>query len=83
MRMLCTIAGGYTFALAFLYVLAMVFLIRPIVHFAYRKFQERGEAADSSLFSSMLFLMVILSAFTSEVIGTSLIQRHASHGVCH
>ena len=57
---------------AFIYVMIMLFLIRPLVAFAYRKFQSMGDAADNTMFTSLLFLMVILSSFTSEVIGTIL-----------
>jgi Kef-type K+ transport system membrane component KefB len=71
--MISHITGGYTFLLAFIYVLLMVFLVRPIVHLIYRRVQRRKDAADSTIFSSMLFLMVLVSAFTSEVIGMPLL----------
>ena len=68
-------AGGYTVALAVAYVLAMAFVVRPIVHLLYKYFRARGDVADSSMFLALLILFLLLSAFTAEVIGL-LIARH-------
>jgi hypothetical protein len=65
----CLIVGGYTFMLATLFVLAMIFVVKPLVHYVYSIFKRHGDVADSSLFASMLFLMLLTSAFTAEVIG--------------
>jgi hypothetical protein len=35
----------------------------------YRHFCLQGDVADSSLFSAMLFLILLLESFTAEVIG--------------
>ncbi len=55
--------------LATLFVLAMIFVVKPLVHYVYSIFKRHGDVADSSLFASMLFLMLLTSAFTAEVIG--------------
>jgi hypothetical protein len=40
-----------------------------MIAMVYRYFCLHGDAADSSLFSAMLFLILILESFTAEVIG--------------
>ena len=59
--------------LAVLYVIAMFLIVKPVVDALYRHFQMKGDVADSSLFSWLLILMLLLSAFTAEVIGLFLL----------
>jgi len=61
--------GGYTTLLAVGFTLVMLLVMRPIVHYIYNRFRTRGDAADSSAFAALLILVLILSAFTAEVIG--------------
>ena len=62
--------GGYTVMLAAIFVVAIYFIVRPIVRLIYNYFRSRGEVADSSLFAMLLFIMLFSCAFTAQVIGT-------------
>ena len=55
--------------LAFGFVVAMVFVVRPLTRITYDYFRARGEAVDSSVFSCLMILMLLTGAFTAEVIG--------------
>ncbi len=61
--------GGYTCLLAAGFVLASFFIVKPIIRIVYGYFRAAGDAADSQLFSALLFLMLLVEAFTAEVIG--------------
>ena len=63
------ILGGYTCLLAAGFVISTQFIVRPIVNRAHKYSSSLKDAADSSLFSALLFLMLLLLAFTAEVIG--------------
>ena len=56
--------------LAAIFVVAIYFIVRPIVRLIYNYFRSRGEVADSSLFAMLLFIMLFSCAFTAQVIGT-------------
>ncbi len=60
--------GGFTCMLALFFVLAMFFLVRPALHFLHRRFLKRGDEMNS-FFLGVVFLMMLVGAFTAEVIG--------------
>ncbi len=62
-------AGGYTTALAVGFVLCVFLIVQPIVNLIYRRFRTKGDVADSGLFSALMILMLLVLAFTAEVIG--------------
>ena len=64
-----TAAGGYTVALTVGFVLSVFFIVKPVVHYFYHHFRLKGDVADSSLFSALLILMLLVLAFTAQVIG--------------
>ena len=51
--------------------LAVFLVAQPIVNVTYRRFRIKGDVADSGLFSSLMILMLLILAFTAEVIGSS------------
>jgi Kef-type K+ transport system membrane component KefB len=60
--------GGYTCMLAILFVLAMFYILRPALHFVHRWFLARNDELNQ-FFLCIVFLMLLIGAFTAEVIG--------------
>jgi Kef-type K+ transport system membrane component KefB len=69
--------GGYTFLITLLFVTIMFMVIKPVVARVHHKFASLGAVADSSIFASLLFLMLLLASFTTEVIGTTFLSLEA------
>eukprot|EP00042_Codosiga_hollandica_P029198 m.159262 g.159262 ORF g.159262 m.159262 type:complete len:334 (-) comp53010_c0_seq2:464-1465(-) len=61
--------GGATFGIALVYVLIMMLAVKPVVRFVHDKVREKGPVIKSAAFNTFLFLVLLTSSFTSEVIG--------------
>jgi Kef-type K+ transport system membrane component KefB len=60
--------GGYTCMLAVLYVLAMFFLVRPLLGRVHSYFLQRADELNQ-FFLCGVFLVLLASSFAAEVIG--------------
>lgn len=60
--------GGYIFLLAFIYILGMFLLVKPIMARIHKYFLDTNQE-DSPYFLVVLFIELIISAYASEEIG--------------
>ena len=61
--------GGYTCLLAFGFVLAVLFPVRWLARQVYTMYERQGGIDENLMFASLLFLMLVVLAFTAEEIG--------------